>query len=104
MRGFALTRGNFIYVLESEGKNVTDNVAHKFVEAICNRLNMPDETRKLVYEDKKFIKDLKYRISRCTVDTRKAGKISFYHIEGDNYTENIPFEESSCIIFIGEEK
>ena len=87
--GFWFDFGNRAIFLQSNSVNITDNIARKFINAVCDVRNVGDKIRKSALYDEATLKDFKRRIYRATVED-KGSYMSAY---GKNWTMNFPYED-----------
>ena len=87
--GFWFDFGNKAIFLESDSVNVTDKLARKFINKVCDVRNVGDEIRQKALYDRATLKDFKRRIYKATVED-KGSYMSAY---GKNWTMNFPYED-----------
>ena len=91
MNGFYMTIGNKGIFYENTGINITDKVARKFINCICDYKNIGDAMRRKALYNAPTLKDFKKRICRAKVEERITDNgYRYYSIHGDNFTANYP--------------
>ena len=101
IEGFVLTMANKMYIIETTGVKRTDALAKQFVDAICDRLCLPDDTRHKFKTVPECLKTIKSGIERATIEKIDTGKVVYYKITGKNFTQCVPELESDCLVFVG---
>ena len=91
--GFYFVAGNKGFFLESDASNITDNIARRFINAVCDFRNVGDKIRQSALYNADALKDFKRRITRATLEHIDTGKITYWSIRGHGFTENFPEED-----------
>ena len=98
MQVFLLTTSNKHFVLISNKTNITDTIARKFINKICEYKNYNNEFKVRCLNDRFTLNDTKYRITKCEYEEVKTETIQYYKIYGKNFYIAIPYEERDNII------
>ena len=99
--GFWFTYRNSGIFLKSDATNITDAVARKFINAVCDMKGVGDAIRKSALYNPDTLKDFKRRIDRATLEHKDTGKITYWSIKGNSFTESWPeedFEDAVTVI------
>lgn len=104
IEGFVLTMGNKMYIKETTRVNKSNVLAKEFVDAVCDTLCLPDDTRTKFKTVPECLATIKSRMDRAVVEKVDTGKVVYYKITGKNFTECIPLAESECLVFVGRDR
>ena len=96
--GFLLTIGNKAFFYNSKNNNLTKQVLHVFIDKIGEYKNLSTDLIERCKNDEGTLKDLRYRISKATLEKYDNGKVQFYNITGKNFIMNIPLRKAECLI------
>ena len=93
-QGFLFTFGNRTLFLESDMKNLTDNIIRKIINKCCDIKGVGDSIRQSALYDPATLKDFRRRIDKCSLIVRQLDNGNmFYTIAGDNFSFNYPEED-----------
>lgn len=98
--GFLFNLGNKDFFLESTASNVTDNIARKFVNAICDYKQVSDDLRLRSLNDRYTLNDFKRRIVKAVLKHVDSGKVTFWSIEERNGVSNFPEDDFSKYVVL----
>lgn len=99
--GFWFTYRNSGIFLKSDATNITDAVARKFINAVCDMKGVGDAIRQSALYSQDTLKDFKRRIDRATLEHKDTGKITYWSIKGNGFAESWPeedFEDAVTVI------
>lgn len=104
MRGFELTVGRNTILMETEKKNITDNLAVTFSYMLGQVKGVSEDTVKQFVKSVSNLKTIKQLIRKCDFDrkTAKNGK-KYWLLTGSNFGETL-FEDKECKVTIMNEK
>lgn len=91
--GFYFTFGNKGIFLQSDAKNLTDHIVRKFINAVCDYKGASDAIRDTALYNQADLKEFRRRIDKATLSLIDTGKITYYSIQGNNFTVNYPEED-----------
>lgn len=91
--GFLFELRNRAFFLRSDSTNVTDKIARKFINAVCDYRGVGDSIRQSALYSKDTLNDFKKRIDKATLQMHDTGKIVYYTISGKGFTLNFPEED-----------
>ena len=92
--GFIVTIGRKEYILISDKKNITDDIARKFIAKILELKGKSQEYINIALQHRPTLDDIKYKCDRCTLETKET----YYSIKGKNFGISIPFTEADTIV------
>lgn len=98
MQGFLLTTSNKHFVLLSNKTNITDTIARKFINKICDYKNYNNDFKVRCLNDRFTLNDTKYRITKCEYEVVKTDTITYFKIYGKNFYIGIPYDEKETLI------
>lgn len=94
MRGFYMTFSNKGIFLEDEGTNITDKIARKFINWVCDYKDIGEGIRKKALYDNATLKDFKKRINKADlIKCITENGYNYYSIKGNNFTVNYPVDD-----------
>lgn len=99
--GFWFTYRSSGIFLKSDATNITDAIARKFINQVCDYKGVGDAIRKQALYSPDTLKDFKRRIDKATLEHKDTGKITYWSIRGNGFTENWPedeFEDAVTVI------
>lgn len=99
-KGYCLTAGSKLYFLQSDNTRKTKKLVIEFIDKYSRTKGLCDDFIERCKAHEQTVKEVQRRLDACTLELRHTGKIEYYHIEGSNYTENIPVVESGCLIIL----
>ena len=92
-QGFFFEFKNRAIFLVSDSANITDKIARKFINVVCDLRQVSDSIRNAALYDGATLKDFKKRIDRATLERINTGKIVYYTIKGKGFTLCFPEDE-----------
>lgn len=98
LAGFMMNIGDKELFYATDKKNVTDRIAHTFIDVIGNIKDADPELIIRCKTDKATMKDIKKRIDNATLELVDTGKVKFYKLETRFMSERIPYDESNCLV------
>ena len=91
--GFLFEAGKKAYFYKSNLSNITDKIARKFINAVCDERGVGDKIRQSALYDSATLDDFKRRISNAVLEEHDTGKIKYFTIRGKYFTLNFPEED-----------
>lgn len=98
--GFLFEFRNKAIFLESDQRNVTDRIARKMINAVCDLKQVGDKIRQAALYDKATLSDFKRRIDRAYLEKKDTGKIIMYTISGNGFTMSFPEEDFESDVIV----
>ena len=100
--GFLFNAGNKDFFLESNSANITDKIARKFINALCDLRNVGDALRETSLYDPATLKDVKRRIEKATLEHKDTGKVTYWTITmcHGNCISNFPEEDFAKYVIV----
>lgn len=92
-QGFFFEFKNRAIFLESDSANITDKIARKFINAVCDLRQVGDGIRNSAIYNEATLKDFKKRIDRATLERIDTGRLVYYVIKGKGFTLSFPEDE-----------
>ena len=91
--GFYSSVGNKGIFIADDNAKVTDRVARKMINAICDLKGVGDKIRQAALYDKPTLADVKYRTSKANLSHVDTGKTTYWSVSGKGFTINNPEED-----------
>lgn len=96
--GFTMNAGKVELFYNSNGKNITNSIARKFIEQLGTAKNLDKDLLEKAKVDPATLKDIKRRIDRATLELVNTGKVKFFKLETKWSSMSIPIEEAACLV------
>ena len=102
IEGFLFERGKYVLFLNNPSSNLTDKIARKFINKICDIRGVGDSIRQSALYSADTLKDFKRQIVKATLYEKELSNGQhFMSISGSGFTLNFPEEEfnNEVIVF-----
>lgn len=97
-KGYCLTAGSRLYFMATNTTKKTKNMVVEFIDKYCHKTGICADLIERCKVDESTIKEVQKRLEPCTLELKSAGEVEYYHIEGNNFTENVPLTDNCVFI------